>query len=105
MNAETDTPDAGDPEQVEQARAKALHRERAHRAVCAQVLAHQDGRDWLWGLMGDFLTLDKRVLLGDTGYGQGFADGQREGGLRILRLCARSSPTDFATMLKEHDRG
>jgi len=95
--------DASDPKQVEdQAKASKL-REQQRRVVLATLLANADGREWLGQLLRDTKVFEERIAVSGGVYEQGFLNGQREVGLSILRMLAKSAPAHFATLLQEHD--
>lgn len=96
--------DASDKQQVDEKKRRAGRDARRARDVLAGLVSLQDGRRWLWDLMKDLMTLDKQVMVGDTGYAQGFHDGQREVGLRMMRMVAKADPANFVLMLTENDR-
>lgn len=95
--------DANDPKQVNERNSRAGHRTRRLRGVLQSLLSTQDGREWLWSFMDDFMTTRKTVVEGAAPYAQGFRDGEREVGLRVLRMCREASPENFTAMLVEND--
>lgn len=94
--------DASDPQQVNERNSRAGHRTRRLRAVLQDLLAKQDGREWLWQFMADLMLTDKQIVAGDP-VATAFRDGQREVGLALMRKLARTDAANFAAMLREND--
>lgn len=59
------------------------------------------GREWVYAVLTDCGIWRDRLILPDA-FQNGFEDGQREVGLRLMRRLARSVPAEFAQMLTEN---
>lgn len=97
--------DASDPKQVEDQRKLATLRDQQRKVVLAQLLATAEGREWLAQLLKDCKVFEERIAMSGGSYEQGFLNGQREVGLSVMRMLAKSSAAHFATLIQEHDIG
>lgn len=99
-----DPPDYDDTEAQDKAAKEVRQREERLRSVEAAILATPDGREWLWSILAATNVMGDRLIL-DNAYQNGFQNGEREIGLRLIRRLARTSPENFARMLTERDAG
>jgi hypothetical protein len=67
------------------------------------ILGTQGGREWVWGLLNSFHVFEMRVALSGAPYEQGFMNGEREAGLRLMRKFSHVSPENFGRMFVEQD--
>jgi hypothetical protein len=96
--------DASDHEAVKKAEVASKLRAEQRRALEANLLNSQPGREWLWQILAACHTWDEQIVVTNGLYEQGFWNGQRQFGLELMRHLARSSPENFARMMHENDR-
>jgi hypothetical protein len=95
---------ASDPEQVKKQKLKAEIRDDKRRAVLQGLLAFQDGRDWIWGLLEATNVFALSFVQGDP-YATAFREGERNRGLALLHEIVRTDPESFTLMMQEHSNG
>lgn len=99
-----DSYDHIDPERDRRQRAEAAMRERRLRDVEASILSTPTGREWLWGVLSSLSALEPKISMSGTAYENGYWNGQRDAGLRLLQAFIGHSPADFAKMFQENAR-
>ncbi len=95
--------DASDPKQVEDQTKISQLRDKQRAIILAGLLSSREGREWLAQFLRDCHTFEERVALSNGQYEQGFFNGQREVGLSLMRLLAKSAPANFGVLLQEND--
>lgn len=97
--------DLSDPKQVKDAENIASLRDTRLRLIEQSVMATQAGREWVWSVLTDLDTFSPKVITGEAAFANGYASGQRDAGLSLMRRLAKSAPVDFGRMLTEQDNG
>ena len=101
------TPEPGsydhiDPDAERQRKAEASLREEQLREVEASILSTLTGRAWLWGVLNSLNALEAKIAVTGSAYENGYWNGHRDAGLRLLQAFVRHSPADFARMFAEN---
>ena len=90
-----------DQDTERQRKAEVFLREQRLREVEASILSTPTGREWLWGVLNDFGALEAKVAMSGSAYENGYWNGHREAGLRLLQAFLRCDPKHFAVMFQE----
>ena len=96
--------DSSDPKQAKDRENLISLRETRLRNIERGILATDVGREWFWGILTSINCFEPRIAMSGSDYENGYNNGHREAGLRLMRGFMRSSPSDFAKMISEQDR-
>ena len=104
----SDSYDAGDPSQVAARRRRSRVRDDLEKDFLGRALQDPAGRQFFWSLISSLHVFSERF--GVAGHANcpeatDFFRGEREAGLRILRMMMKIQPAMTAQMLAEHDNG
>jgi hypothetical protein len=102
MAPEPGSYDHVDPDAERQRKAEASLREQRLREVEASILSTPTGREWLWGVLNTFGALEAKIAVTGSEYENGYWNGHRDAGLRLLQTFIRHSPADFSRMFAEN---
>lgn len=94
--------DAPAGEEERRRAAEASLREERLRRVEAAILAGPDGREWLWAILSDLHTFEKRIPMTASQQETEFWNGEREAGIRLFQRFVDVDPANFAAMFIEN---
>ncbi len=92
--------DSSDPEQVAKATLEAARREKERLDVVAAIMASPSGRAWIWSELVAARIFATTFVSGDP-MASAFAEGERNGGLRLFSQVMKAAPDNYIIMARE----
>lgn len=93
--------DSGDPEQVAKAEIEKARRVKEQLDVVAAIMATPSGRAWIWSELVAARIFATTFVSGDP-MASAFAEGERNGGLRLFAQVMKAAPDNYIVMAREN---
>ena len=94
--------DASDEKAVAKREAEAKLRDEARLAFVRSMLSTPQGREWWGQTLKDLHCFEQRIAVTGSDRENWSFEGEREAGLKFLRVFCVAAPTEFAQMIKDH---